>query len=126
MGSRAAYWSRAEAASPACPSSRRDGHVRSEFHGSQGRRLWCPSSLRGHTGPARVVSAVAAGRLLDGTPVIVSGGYDGTVRVWRLADGALAAPSLELPGSVQSVAVHGKDIVTAARADTAVHQLALP
>jgi WD40 repeat protein len=30
---------------------------------------------------------VAVGALPDGTPVIVSGGYDGTVRVWRLADG---------------------------------------
>jgi hypothetical protein len=45
---------------------------------------------------------------------------------WQLADGAPAAPPLELPGSVQSVAVHGKDIVTAAGADIAVHQLALP
>jgi hypothetical protein len=81
---------------------------------------------RGIPGPA--AGAVAARALPDGTLVIVSGGGHGggTVRVWRLADGALAAPSLELPGSVQSVAVHGKDIVTAARADTAVHQLALP
>ena len=30
---------------------------------------------------------MAAGALPDGTPVIVSGGGDGTVRVWRLADG---------------------------------------
>ena len=40
--------------------------------------------LTGHTGR---VSAVAVGALPDGTPVIVSGGEDGTVRVWRLADG---------------------------------------
>ena len=33
------------------------------------------------------MTAVAAGALADGTPVIVSGGRDGTVRVWRLADG---------------------------------------
>ena len=33
------------------------------------------------------MTAVAAGALRDGTPVIVSGGRDGTVRVWRLADG---------------------------------------
>ena len=33
------------------------------------------------------MAAVAAGALPDGTPVIISGGGDGTVRVWRLADG---------------------------------------
>ena len=30
---------------------------------------------------------MAAGALPDGTPVIISGGWDGTVRVWRTADG---------------------------------------
>ena len=30
---------------------------------------------------------MAVGALPDGTPVIVSGGHDGTVRMWRLADG---------------------------------------
>jgi WD40 repeat protein len=33
------------------------------------------------------VNAVAAGTPPDGTPVIVSGGDDGTLRMWRLADG---------------------------------------
>jgi len=33
------------------------------------------------------VNAVAVGALPDGTPVIVSGGKDATVRVWRLAGG---------------------------------------
>jgi WD40 repeat protein len=65
---------------------------------------------------------VAAGRLLDGTPVIVSGGYDGTVRVWRLADGIPVASPLDLPGSVSGVAVHGNLIITAAGADIAVHE----
>jgi WD40 repeat protein len=62
--------------------------------------------------------------LPDGTPVIVSGGgyRDGTVRVWRLADGAPLVPPLDLPDWVQDVAVHGDVIVTAAGADIAVHQ----
>ena len=50
----------------------------------------------------------------------------GMVRVWRLADGTPVAPPLELPGSVQSVVVHGDIIVTATGADIAVHQPALP
>jgi hypothetical protein len=64
----------------------------------------------------------AAGR----APGIVSAGRDSTVRAWRLADGTPAAPPLELPGSVKSVAVHGKVIVTAAGADIAVHELEFP
>ena len=39
--------------------------------------------LRGHRGG---VNAVAAGALPDGDPVIISGGIDGTVRVWQTAD----------------------------------------
>ena len=72
------------------------------------------------------VNAVAAGALPDGTPVIISGGEDGTVRVWRTADGTLLLPPLDLPDSVRAVAVHGNVIVTAAGADIAVHQPALP
>jgi WD40 repeat protein len=71
------------------------------------------------------VEAVAAGRLPDGTPVIVSGGDDGTVRVWRLADGSPLVPALELPESMRAVAVHGDTIVTVAGADIAIHQPAL-
>ena len=41
--------------------------------------------------------AVAVGALPDGTPVIVSGGRDGTVRVWRLADGAPVGKPLHRP-----------------------------
>ena len=79
--------------------------------------------LTGHDG---AVKAVAVGALPDGTPVIVSGGGDGTVRVWRLADGTPVVPPLDLPESVRAVAVHGNVIVTAAGADIAVHQPALP
>ena len=81
--------------------------------------------LTGHDG---VVKAVAAGTLPDGTPVIISGGQDRTVRVWRTADGTPAVPPLDLPESVRAVAVHGNGnvIITAAGADIAVHQPALP
>ena len=51
---------------------------------SHGRRATGHQVLTGHGGG---VAAVAAGALPDGTPVIISGGRDGTVRVWRLADG---------------------------------------
>ena len=79
--------------------------------------------LTGHTD---WVWAVAAGALADGTPVIISGDHDRTVRVWRTADGTLLVPPLNLSGSVQAVAVHGNVIITAAGADIAVHELALP
>ena len=40
---------------------------------------------------------MAVGALPDGTPVIVSGGGDGTVRVWRLADGTPVGEPLHRP-----------------------------
>ena len=50
--------------------------------------------------------AVAVGTLPDGTPVIVSGGDDGTVRVWRLADGTpVGDPLTGHDGAVRAVAV---------------------
>ncbi len=70
------------------------------------------------------VRAVAAGMLPDGTPIVVNGSDDGTVRVWRLADGTPVVPRLDLTESIGGVAVHGNLIVTAAGADIAVHQLA--
>jgi WD40 repeat protein len=72
------------------------------------------------------MDAVAAGALPDGTPVIISGSHGGAVRVWRTADGTPLMPSLNLPEPVWAVAVHGDVIITAAGADIAVHQLALP
>jgi WD40 repeat protein len=79
--------------------------------------------LRAHDGP---VTAAVAGAPPDGTATIVSGGRDGTVRVWRRADGASIVPPLDLPESVRAVAVHGLVIVVAAGADIAVHHPALP
>jgi hypothetical protein len=52
------------------------------------------------------VNAVAVGSLPDGIPVIVSGGADGTVRVWRLADGSpVEEPLTGHGGWVNAVAV---------------------
>ena len=59
--------------------------------------------LRGHDDR---VTAVAVGALPDGTPVIVSGSDDTTVRVWRLADGApVGEPLRGHDDGVSSVAV---------------------
>ena len=78
--------------------------------------------LRGH--PIRADS-VAVWALPDGTPVIVSGVGD-MVRVWRLADGTQLMPSLNLPGQVRSVTLHGNVVVAAAGADIAALQPTLP
>ena len=52
------------------------------------------------------VNAVAVGALPDGTPVIVSGGDDYAVRVWRLADGTpVGEPLHGHIGVVEAVAV---------------------
>ena len=70
---------------------------------SHGRRATGHQVLTGHTGG---VAAVAVGALPDGTPVIVSGGGDGTVRVWRLADGTpVGEPLRGHAGRVDAVAV---------------------
>jgi WD40 repeat protein len=52
----------------------------------------------------RYTVAVAAGALPGGTPVIVSGGNDGTVRVWRLADGEPVGKPLRFGDTVKAVA----------------------
>ena len=61
---------------------------------SHGRRATGHQVLTGHDG---AVTAVAVGALPDGTPVIISGGDDGTVRVWRLADGTPVGEPLTRP-----------------------------
>jgi WD40 repeat protein len=79
--------------------------------------------LTGHDG---TMTAVAAGTLPDGTPVIISGSGGRTVRVWQTADGTPVVPPLHLPELVQSLALHGNVVITAAGADIAVHQPTLP
>jgi WD40 repeat protein len=105
---------------PVVISGGRDGTVR-VWRLADGTAIGEP--LRGHT---RWVRAVAAGALPDGSSIIVSSAGDGTVRVWRLADGTPGVAQLDLPESVRAIAVHGSVIVTAARDNIAVHQLALP
>ena len=72
------------------------------------------------------VEAVAVGALPDGTPVIVSGGGDGTVRVWRLADGTPLAHPLDLSESVQGIALHRNLIVITAGHDTKLLRIQWP
>ena len=74
-----------------------------QTHWSHGRRGTDYQVLTGHDGR---VYAVAVGALPDGTPVIISGGGDGTVRVWRTADGApVGEPLRGHDGGVGAVAV---------------------
>ena len=70
------------------------------------------------------MTAVAAGALPDGTPVIISGGGDGTVRVWRLADGTpVGEPLTGHDGRVDAVAAgalpDGTPVIISAAAATA-------
>jgi len=87
---------------------------------SHGRRSAGYQVISGHDAE---VTAVAAGTLPDGTPVIISGSYDGTVRVWRMAGGTPIVPAIDLTGWVPAVATYGNVIITAAEADIVVHQL---
>ena len=69
---------------------------------SHGRQATGHQVIPGHVGG---VTAVAAGALPDGTPVIISGGFDGTVRVWRTADGTpVGEPLAGHDGPVSAVA----------------------
>ena len=71
------------AASIAACAPRRPWQVR----WSHGHRITGQQVIRGHSG---MVDAVAVAALPDGTPAVISGGRDGTVRVWRLPDGTPA------------------------------------
>ena len=89
---------------------------------SHGRPITNHQVLTGHRGPVRGL-AVAA--LPDGTPVIVSGGADGTVRVWRLADGTpVGEPLRGHDGTVKAVAAaalpDGTPVIVSGGADGTV------
>ena len=82
-------------------------------------------SLMGERSHAKWVMSVAVGALPDGTPVIVSGGADGILRVWRLVDGApVGGPRRGHQGGVMSVAVgalpDGTPVIVSGGADMTV------
>ena len=74
---------------------------------SHARQITGYQVLTGHTdNAAHYGNAVAVGALPDGTPVIVGGGDDSTVQVWRLADGApVGEPLTGHTGTVNAAAV---------------------
>ena len=81
-----------------------------------------------HTG---AVVAVAAAALPDGTPVIISGGRDRTVRVWRLADGTpVGEPLRGHDGRVRAVAAgklpDGTPVIISGGRDRTVRVWRLP
>jgi hypothetical protein len=67
---------------------------------------------------------MAFGVLRDSSPVIA--GSDGSVRVWRLADGTPLAHRLGLPEPSGVVAPRGNIIVTAGGRDIGIHQPGAP
>ena len=54
---------------------------------------------------------MAAGALPDGTPVIITGGEDGTVRVWPTADGTPAGEPLRGPYDLVNALPDGTPVV---------------
>ena len=77
------------------------------------------------TGHGWAVSSVAVGEL-DGGPVIISGGADGTVRRWDLATGTpIGGPITGHDGSVNAVAVgelEGRPVIISGGADETVRR----
>jgi hypothetical protein len=87
-----------------------------------GQRQPAVEPLTDHHGPVNPVAMEAPS---DGTPVIVSGGDDCTIRAWRLADGTPLVLPLGLPEQVLAIAIQGNVIIASAGAYIAVHQPAL-
>jgi hypothetical protein len=67
---------------------------------------------------------MAVGVLRDSSPA--NAGGDGSVRVWRLADGTQLAHPLDLPEPSWAVALRGNIIVTAGARDIGIHQPRAP
>ena len=76
-----------------------------ETRWSHGRVATNYQVLNGHDGWVR---AVAAGILPDRTPIVISGGSDGTVRVWQLADGVPVGQPLAGHGSAVNAVAFGR------------------
>jgi WD40 repeat protein len=79
----------------------------------------CAEPLTGHNGPVACVAVAQLG----GRDIIVSGGADGTVRVWDPAGVPLGAPLTGHDGWVSAVAVGqvgGRDIIVSGGGDGAV------
>jgi WD40 repeat protein len=82
-------------------------------------RVWDLESGEPAVGPLTghdAVNAVAVGER-DSRPVIVSGGRDGTVRVWDLAEEPHAALRIELQHRVMSVASTAEGLVIGTTAE---------
>ena len=86
---------------------------------SHGRRAAGHQIFPCHKGP---VDAVAVAALPDGTPVIVSGSHDNTMRVWRLDNGEPVGKPLSCgsPGGEVAVGVlpGGTPVIVSADSDT--------
>jgi hypothetical protein len=69
------------------------------------------------------VTAVAAGTLLDGSPVLISGTRDGTVQARWLNDAKPYGEALQLSVRVRAIALHEDTLVIATGNAISVHHM---